>query len=1474
MRFRQMANISDEILDGVVTHTVNLLRVAAGQRKDVLAMLEKLETALLNDLQETTGKSAFTAARLKALLAQTTKTITTAYDAIASNNNKALSKIAALEATKLVNVTNQALGVAINSVGMSPEQLAAIAGKTLINGKYPKEHWDDQSDLLKGKFSTAMREGMLKGESIDKLAQRVRGTKEKAYTDGIMVASKAQATALVRTSVLTVANQSKIDTILNNLDINKGIQWVSTLDNRTTPICRALDGLQWTVPDFTPVGHNKAFPGPTAHWGCRSTQIPITRSWKELAGPGAKFATTDGEAGNVEELLQKRLQEMGMSAEQAAKVKADTRASMDGQVAAKTTFEDWLNKKPAEFQDQLLGPQRAAMWRDGSVTIAEMTDQDNRPLTISELKALVAANTNIAPPKEGENGLSLMERKLLEQSMVAGAETKDVLTHFVDGLTGQRVTFAGTSPTADDLAKIKLFKKLQVLQNSLAPGEVWGAQQFSLFGHLANFEKASIVGPTGRVFSVTVKPGTVFDEAAAKDVLDKFKALKNTKTIPQTQQKFTSAAAANGTLKTALSPAGAVALPPKTFNQVFEDLVTKPAPFFDAELDTAKKLADAAKAAEQQAAWEKTKALDDVAAEKRAAEVAANAEATTARQAANKALAAKEEAEALAQKLAAEVEAKNAEASKEINAVLADPTGKQLLAKNIGKALAENPGAQTHEILAIAKEQAAIGQAKATAAAALSGYKKKILEGKEPTPAQKKALAGLDPDGQAKFLASVEAAKLAAEKKAADAAAVVAANEAAAKVAVADSKPTVPLSGTATAKPLPEPKGFPADPTNLEVVNAHIGGSTGAQLVKDKDGNLYVRKTGASPDHIREEAYADSIYRALGVEVPEFRLYETATGPVKLAKFVEGKQLGTWLKTAKPKEREAVLEKLRRGFTADALLGNWDVAGTGMDNILVRPDGIPVRIDNGGSLRFRATGPKKTADQWNEFATELWTMRGLQLSARDVGKGQTESTTLFGGMSIFDIARQIRVINSSAFATAPHEVRQVLEQRLFHLQALATRALDFEATKWVAPIADSVARHSMGLREKGVVQRMVKTLKGSGGSQLVDENGKLFDELRSTRGPGATGPIDDPYAQTFLQAIISINAHAKKGGQTFANESKVKAVSGLWTQLTLEAAGKDPGKAELAKYYLKNWLEPIEAAQKKFKEGKLVAGKEVLPMFDATAGTKIVQQHKAPGTLQPVKPAQSVTADVADYFAAEQVNAQLIASWMSGQGGSSWNPAALPIKYWAGKNHGTGLYWWGKKGIESAKAEYDKAVKMAGSEANLDRIFSAWVAYTQEILTNTAMPNKDDARRLVRLIRTEEDTVLSENKITVGKYGGVHVMKKGASESHSIMQITRVFGAETTVQAVPFSEIYGMYITERPAYPGATAALPVFYGDGENEFVGNSSGIPFVYVGQASSTGGPLMKGSDEWKQRLVPGFDAGPDASKWGVPIDWWKAL
>lgn len=187
----------------------------------------------------------------------------------------------------------------------------------------------------------------------------------------------------------------------------------------------------------------------------------------------------------------------------------------------------------------------------------------------------------------------------------------------------------------------------------------------------------------------------------------------------------------------------------------------------------------------------------------------------------------------------------------------------------------------------------------------------------------------------------------------------------------------------------------------------YLGGSTGAKLYQDPETDIkYVLKQGASPGHIREEYLADLIYKTLGYATPDSHLYETSTGPVKLALYLENtRSLYEAFRSANEDEKLLLKSQLAQGFVLDALLANFDVIGLSMDNILVNPDGKAFRVDNGSSMRYRAMGALKNANynparqHWNPSPIALWSMRDPNINHN--------AALIFEDISILDIKEQI-----------------------------------------------------------------------------------------------------------------------------------------------------------------------------------------------------------------------------------------------------------------------------------------------------------------------------------------------------------------------------------------------------------------------------------------------------------------------------------
>ena len=166
--------------------------------------------------------------------------------------------------------------------------------------------------------------------------------------------------------------------------------------------------------------------------------------------------------------------------------------------------------------------------------------------------------------------------------------------------------------------------------------------------------------------------------------------------------------------------------------------------------------------------------------------------------------------------------------------------------------------------------------------------------------------------------------------------------------------------------------GFPQNATDGIKIVTELDGSTGPLLVEYQD-QLFVKKTGNHPDHIVTEYYTNKAYKALGVPVPEVRLYDDA---IMLSEYLEGQELYRIMYNPLIPQgtKEAIRNSLKRHFVADVLLANWDVCGAFYNNIIVDKEGTPIRIDNGSGFQYRAQGGLKEGG-FSDDPIEIETMR-------------------------------------------------------------------------------------------------------------------------------------------------------------------------------------------------------------------------------------------------------------------------------------------------------------------------------------------------------------------------------------------------------------------------------------------------------------------------------------------------------------------
>lgn len=365
------SRVPDRIHEAMIGLETDLLRYDAGVRRKIRNLLKQLEKDLVSEIStsQIDELSPFQKSRLQRLLSAAEMRIKDSYANAKSMMDDELRGLVQVSDQGLVMAMNEAVGASLfQPVNWTADQLAAITSDTLIQGAPSSAWWSRQSDDLVKSFSDQMRMGMLRGESIQEMVWRVVGKKagpKNPATAGIMKTARRNAEALVRTSVITVNNDAHLVSFQANADILNGIEWISTLDSRTTPQCRALDGKRWDL-NYKPVGHSLPFPGPTAHWNCRSGQIPWTKTWEQLAK----------EAGGDTKL-----------AKELDKIPVGRRASMGGPVSGDLTYEKWFGGLNSTTQQEILGPGKYSLWKSEKLSFADMLNFDGTPLTLTQLKA-------------------------------------------------------------------------------------------------------------------------------------------------------------------------------------------------------------------------------------------------------------------------------------------------------------------------------------------------------------------------------------------------------------------------------------------------------------------------------------------------------------------------------------------------------------------------------------------------------------------------------------------------------------------------------------------------------------------------------------------------------------------------------------------------------------------------------------------------------------------------------------------------------------------------------------------------------------------------------------------------------------------------------------------------------------------------------------------------------------------------------
>lgn len=379
-------------LDALATHALDAHRYTKAERERIGGVFSAFFAEAMRELRgvdpEDLSELSFRQGRLGGVLSQISGRLGAQLSEFYGVTiAPALERFARLENAWNVGLFSGVSSGVYAAVPLNPQTLADLANNAIVEGSYARDWWAKQAVDVQSAFEQRVRLGLLRGESLQEVAQRIRGkftgrwikartadgsvTKIREFVGGLEGVAASNAKRLVHTSAMKVMNDTNRAWMLANSDVIGGLQQVSTLDTRTTPICRRYDGKIFSLPDFAPVGHDLPYAGGTPrHFNCRSREVPILHEEVEGKEP------IDG-SGSI-------------------------RASMGGPVPADWDYGKWLASQPAQAMKQVFGETVAQAVVSGAATLAQAIETiPSKILTEEaiETAAVKVSTTAPAPPE-------------------------------------------------------------------------------------------------------------------------------------------------------------------------------------------------------------------------------------------------------------------------------------------------------------------------------------------------------------------------------------------------------------------------------------------------------------------------------------------------------------------------------------------------------------------------------------------------------------------------------------------------------------------------------------------------------------------------------------------------------------------------------------------------------------------------------------------------------------------------------------------------------------------------------------------------------------------------------------------------------------------------------------------------------------------------------------------------------------------
>jgi SPP1 gp7 family putative phage head morphogenesis protein len=314
---------------------------------EIESLLEKgfrqIVTLLLTQYADMTP---FQQARRARLFTQITRHLAQSYGSAEKFMSAEMRSFVGIEAkattAHLRNLVADSPTAEVTLQNLTRAEIRAIA-EFPIAGLGIGEWFEKQATDMNSKIRGRIQLGLLNGDTSQKIAGTILTTNSES--PAVMKAARNATRALVRTTVTTVQTQATYETLQSiGPKYVPAYRYVAVRDQRTTPICRALDGRVFRFDD--PKAKR-----PPQHVNCRST-IVAEPNYAALG-----IAKPDSVKGGL----------------------------------SFGSYTGWLNTQSADAQDSILGSAGGALFRSGKATLAGLVESDGRRMTRKALESLYGA---------------------------------------------------------------------------------------------------------------------------------------------------------------------------------------------------------------------------------------------------------------------------------------------------------------------------------------------------------------------------------------------------------------------------------------------------------------------------------------------------------------------------------------------------------------------------------------------------------------------------------------------------------------------------------------------------------------------------------------------------------------------------------------------------------------------------------------------------------------------------------------------------------------------------------------------------------------------------------------------------------------------------------------------------------------------------------------------------------------------------